>query len=263
MDLSETSSTRQKTPWGASLFSGFTIGVTEALVNHPLWVLKTRFQAGWPFTLRPAVLYRGIITHMVSSVPVDTIALGAARAINERALPENMSPTAKRIIAGFFGGILAGFAGSTCEMAMTWQQKEKSFSRAVRMIVQSVGPAHLMTGSIALSLREGVFWVGTYSATNLIEHNLRARGKGKLFSTFVAGLSSGVVCSFISQPFDNIKLVMQISPRQCSLIKTIGEMAKKEGHAAFFRGYNLRVLRVALAVMIEGALNNECERRFF
>ena len=64
---------KPKTTVAQSLITGSVAGAVEVLVDHPLWTIKTRLQNGEPFSLKPSVLYTGILANAASMVPITAI----------------------------------------------------------------------------------------------------------------------------------------------------------------------------------------------
>ena len=252
----------QNTPWHKSAGIGLVVGSTEAYVNHPLWALKTRMQAGYHFTLNPRVLYRGVVSHATSSVPLDALQISVSRFVMERFFSAETPIEKKRIVGGLVGGCSAALISCPAELIMTYQQNNMDFRSAVAKITQLGRLQNLYRGFLPTIGRESLFCCGFFSGVPLIKQKLVDLGHSELVSTFVSGILCGIGTAIISHPFDTIKTVVQASEEKKSGRAIAVEIFHKQGWSGYFTGLTMRLARVTSAVLILGGFNDYLERKF-
>ena len=255
---------KTETPIFQSACMGACMGATEALVNHPLWTIKTRIQSRLPFSLNPRVLYSGLGVHCVSSMPLDIIQVTVSRIFFEGRLLEHLQQANRRISAGFLGGAISAVVSCPAEMIMTQQQSKESFVEASRLILSSGKVSRFFTALIPTIMREGVFCCGVFAGVPLIEKKCKEAGLSSLASMSIAGVSSGLLATVGSQPFDMVKTIMQSAPLSLpiSIRASVHDLYRDFGVRGFFSGMGLRSIRVVSAVFILGNLNNYLEKTF-
>ncbi len=240
------------TPWQTSLFIGFTIGTTDAYINHPLWALKTRQQAGMPFTLNPRILYRGVVSHALSSVPMDMLQVTVSRVAMERLLPKDTSYTTRRLLGGLIGGTAAALISSPAELVMTCQQQGFNPITALK--------AHPFKGFLSAAGRDSLFCCGFFAAVPLVREALEEKDVSSSLAATVAGLSSGVFTAVISHPCDTLKTLIQSSKEKKTYKDAFKEAMQIHGWKGLFTGLPLRTARVASGIFILGTMNDFLER---
>lgn len=253
---------RPPTPISISLLIGALIGITEATVNHPLWVIKTLVQQNQRIIWRPSVLYRGFGVHIVSSVPLDICQVAVSRVFYERVFCQDWDITQRRIVSGFIGGAFSSLISAPSEMVMTWQQTGDSGEVATRKIIASGGVKRVFAGLIPAAARDGIFCCGVFAGVPLISRELEGRGVSSSVSDLAAGILSGFLAAIFSQPPDVIKTHMQSSTKPIRLGDSVLSIYKESGIIGFGSGFGLRVGRVISAVMILGNMNKKLEKIF-
>jgi len=70
----------------------------------------------------------------------------------------------------------------------------------------------------------------------------------KTYSTLLAGALSGVVTTYVSMPFDNIKTRMQsVDNKYKNMLECSGHMLRQEGVKVFWRATTPRLVRLTLS----------------
>lgn len=245
-------STSSTTPWHTNLFIGFAVGTTDAYINHPLWVLKTRQQLRQPFTLNPLVLYRGVFTHAMSSVPMDMLQVSISRIAMERFFADDMSYTKKRLISGCIGGTAAAFISTPVELCMTRQQQQLDPIATLKKTP--------FKGWVATAARDSLFCLGFFSAVPLLTTFFEKQGSPPPLATISAGLAAGVMTAVVSHPIDTIKTAVQGSLKHLSYAKACVDILKTDGPLGFVTGLPLRTARVASGILVLGSMNDFLEK---
>lgn len=253
---------RPPTPIWTSLLIGALIGITEASVNHPLWVIKTLVQQNQRIIWRPSVLYRGFGVHIVSSVPLDICQVAVSRVFYERVFPQDWDINQRRIVSGFIGGAFSSLISAPSEMVMTWQQTGDSGEVATRKIIASGGIKRVFAGLLPAAARDGIFCCGVFAGVPLISKELEKRGASSSVSDLAAGILSGFLAAIFSQPPDVIKTHMQSSAKPMRFRDSVISIYRESGIIGFGSGFGLRVGRVISAVMILGNMNKKLEKIF-
>ena len=241
-----------ETAWYISPLIGFAIGTTDAYVNHPLWAIKTRQQIGAPFTLNPRILYRGVVAHAMSSVPMDMLQVTVSRLSMDHLFSKETSYTNKRLFGGLIGGAFAALISSPVELIMTRQQQDLSPLEILRK-----NPLRGFSTTVA---RDSIFCAGFFAGVPLLREKFEERKVEPAIAALAAGIFSGVVTAVISQPFDTLKSNIQASIEPVSHRSAIYAIINKSGYRGLFTGLLMRMARVTSGVLILGVMNDALEQ---
>lgn len=251
----------QATSMSLNLLIGCTIGVSEAYVNHPLWALKTRMQQGKPLTLHPRILYRGVMAHAATSIPLDSIQTTACRVFLESDRLAFLPKGKRRLVAGLLGGCIGALISTPAEMIMTRQQDLQSgLSAACESLWREGKIRRLYAGFCGTTARDALFCCGFFAGVPILRSHLEQYHVATPLAVVVAGLLSGCFVAVISQPFDVMKTLVQSSSMTISNRYIIRQVYMRRGFLGFFSGLGLRVGRVASGIFILGALNDYLEK---
>ena len=189
---------------------GALTGLAEVLITNPFFVLKINMQQNKPWVLKPAAYYKGVMTNAIGFVPTTAIQVGANKWI-QSTLFNNQPTYAEQTGAAFTAGVLSSFVSCPIEMIRTLQNNhpETRLPTLLNRQLTSKGLSHLFVGQLATSLREGGFSVFFLAAPPVIKSKLRSYGMDDTTSHLVAGISSGVAATIITQPADTIKTTQQ------------------------------------------------------
>jgi hypothetical protein len=215
-DLSE----RQNTLLGVSA------AFIEAIILQPTLYFKNAAARGLPFTLNPAVFYRGTGASIVNECQMMAVQFGITSALQKQFaqkksfgsfeidLPLWVSTEGRDFMSAALGGMLSAFFSSPVELVMIQQQVYgKSVMRTIRSITQTSGVfsrSGLMRGVLPTVCRDGIYVTGMLGVTPLLQTILmRDHACSAGTAGFYASIVGGVAASLVSHPFDLVKTVMQ------------------------------------------------------
>ena len=242
------------------VLKGSVAGMTEVMIDHPLWSIKTRLQRGDAFTLHPRLLYRGILTNASSMVPVTAIQVGLDRSI--RAVfyhgVTDISDT-ERLVTAFTAGVGSSFVSCPTEMIMT-RQSRTGISPLVarRQLIAEGGWRCLWTALPATGMREGVFTAFFLAVTPMLKKKLETHALGEHASAVAAGMSAGVGAAVVSQLFDTVKTAQQTT--QTGFQASARRIYASHGFPGFFKGGLPRGLNVMSALTIMSYVNDKMDQ---
>lgn len=245
-------SNQNYTPVLHSGITGAFLGLAETYVNHPLWVMKTRRQCGYPFTLNLRVLYRGAGAEALTMVPIDIIQMIASTALNERVFDNrNEHSFLKRYAAGFMGGAIGGIGINGIESFMLLQQKHNTGClKTVCSLIEQKKFCLLVIGVKETMLRNGIYNTGFFSVAPKINEYMKDVIKEDNLSILASGALSGAFVSFLSHPMDTIKTKRQENEGVHSIAQTAVNIYREKGLAGFWLGVVPRSLRVVSGLTI-------------
>lgn len=250
-----------KTTVTQSLITGSVAGAIEVLVDHPLWTIKTRLQNGDPFSLRPSVLYTGMLANAASMVPITAIQVGFNTAIQNVFFKDALTDR-QRMGSAFIAGAFSSLVSCPTEMVMLHQGRMKTyFSSAAKHIVQQSGYSALCTGMMGTAMRDGLFTMSFLALTPILKEYLKPYCPDDAVTSIAAGVSAGVLATASSHVFDTIKTRQQKE----ALSKQMGFRAAARSLCAtggIFTGVVARGARVVSAVSIIAAVTAAMEARF-
>lgn len=242
------------------IVGGAAAGAAEVSADHPLWVLKTRYQdASIPknqkFTLDPRILYRGYFPNMFSMAPITAMQVAVAQGLRSL-FHTNKSPSEMQEAAyAAAGGAAAAVIAGPTEFLMSQQTKERGFFGTFLHNVRQQGWRGLVPGMAGTAVRDAKFTMGyAYLSPKLKEAFQEHMSEGA--ATIAAGACAGLPVAVLSQPWDTIKTRQQTGPKPTT---PMWELAKKivaeEGVNGLYKGSGWRMGRVGAAVMIMSEVN--------
>lgn len=260
------SESRSKTTLAQSLVTGSVAGATEVLVDHPLWVIKTRMQSGQPFSLNHRILYRGIVPNASSMIPSTALQVGFNRGFQEVLFKNtaDLSNT-QRLGSAFMAGMASSFVSCPTEMVMTYQGKMGGgFYQAGKQIVSQGGYRALFTGLLATALREGKFTAFFLGVTPMLKAQIQPHCSNDYTASLLAGMGAGVGATLASQGFDTLKTIQQTADlkKPMSFVGSVKKLYGTNGAYGFFKGGIPRGTRVMSAVTIMGFVADRMDTKF-
>lgn len=261
---------KPKTSLAYSMAIGPVAGFCEIMVNHPLWVLKTRRQNQYPFTLNPFILYKGIVPHALCEVLLTTLQIAPSIQLDEYfnspgGPKKNPLFSSFATLAGpFLGGGLCGLISNPIELIMTQQQKNAKsedsplanrFSKIGARIIQNNGIRRLGIGMPCMALREGIYTTSLFLGTSRFGKKLNNYVQNPMASSFLAGAASGLITSIATHPIDTVKTLQHdsvISKFPLTAYQAAKDIYKTGGYLSFYRGLLERSARVVSATAIVG-----------
>ena len=187
---------------------------TTLLQSTNYW--KNAKQQGLPFTLNPAVLYRGYTANVVNNgfcVGSQFFLNGLVRKLLLRGEDRTMSD-AEKIGCGFSAGALSGIVCGPIELVMIQQQRSGLSMGATISEIVGGGASSIFRGTLGMMAREGIYCGGYLGIMPVARRKIResnpyglgaTEDTARLAATFIAG----PICSFLSHPADTLKTCMQ------------------------------------------------------
>ncbi|MBA2655014.1 MAG: hypothetical protein H0U71_08140 [Gammaproteobacteria bacterium] len=244
---------------------GSIAGATEVIINHPLWRIKTRMQTKQSFTLKPNVLYSGIVPNAASMIPTTAMQVGFNGCFQNLFFKDAKElSNSQQVTTAFLAGTVSSLVSCPTEMVMTHQTKEVNFYPTAKNLYQQGNYQRLFTALPATALREGMFAAFFLVGTPMLKKHISPYCTNDNFSSLVAGMGAGLGATIASQGIDSIKTEQQsAAPKMIvSFNRAIKNLYTKEGVYGFFKGSVPRGIRVMSAVTILSSVKEKMENRF-
>ena len=244
-----------------SIFSGSFIGAIEVLVNYPLWSIKVQIQNGDPFTLNPKMLYRGLVPNAFSMIPTTALQVGLDQWFQNYLFKDTAALSQKQLTAtAFFAGVGSSMICCPTEMIMLKQRYDRlSFLVATQRLIQQRGVSSLYSGLVATALREGLFTSFFLVATPALKAKIKPYYSNDYGASLLAGFTSGVGATLMSQGVDTIKTRQQSASTTMGFVQTAKQIYASQGMPGFFKGTIPRGVRVMSAITLMGFVNEKIE----
>ncbi len=268
----------QQTSVLTSIGIGAVAGAAEIGLNHPLWVIKTRQQNGYPFRLNPFILYKGILAHATSEVFLCILQVSCAiqtqEAINNRNktsdghIPKSVS-LFSAVTGGAIGGGLSALVTNPTELVMTVQQKrikqqgrgsavsQHNFFELASELQKKYGMSRLLLGLPCTGIREIFYTAAYFAGTSAGSEYLLKYLPSVWLSAMLSGASMGLLAAFLTHPFDTIKTVQHgeaDATTGCAALQACKKIYSTRGAMGFFDGLAARAGRVASATAVIGTV---------
>ena len=264
------------------LFGGFS-GMAATCIIQPIDTVKVRIQimgesrsvgsksplaVGRKILAEEGVasLYRGLDSALMRQATYTTARLGIYRSLfnNREAHHGGSIPFYEKVAISMTAGFLGSLIGNPSDLALVRFQADqtlpveerrnyKNVFDALRRIVAEEGVLGLWKGSAptvarAMSLNAGQ--LATFE--ELKEQVEKFRGKSDIWTRVIASTGSGIVCSCVSLPFDNIKTKLQkqkagpdgVLPYK-GLVDCFSKTVAREGFFGLWVGLPTFIIRIA------------------
>lgn len=257
-----------------SMVGGSLSAALEVGVNHPLWVLKTRYQVGLPFVLDRKILYTGMVTNLFSQIPITVIQVSMNGAVKQWVFKDEDPSHLQRMGIAFFAGAFSAFASTPAETGMTYMEAtEKGFIASSKMLVTKRGISALYAGLFETMLRDGGFSAAYLAGQPIVkewiislvtkEENSKTSLPQKILISTASGVSVGILAAVATQTADTVKTVRQKAAQTHHIpIKDVLKELGKEGVKGYLRGGFWRCLRIGSAVTLMGEVGERVENYF-
>jgi hypothetical protein len=238
-----------------NLMIGSSAATIECLCLQPTLYAKNAMALGWPLTLNPMVLYRGIGASLANEVGQMSLQFLFAGALKARLGSE------REMLAAAAGGAIVAVVASPLELLMIQQQSYGGgLVGTVRGIVRDHGLAAsgLYRGLIPCIARDSIYVGGMLGVTPVVQRQLLdstslSTAQASLAASAVGGIFGGVV----SHPFDVVKTCMQGDLERASygsMLGTARTLLAQGGLRRLFSGVFFRTVNITGTVYIA----NEC-----
>jgi solute carrier family 25 oxoglutarate transporter 11 len=264
------------------LFGGFS-GMSATCIIQPIDTVKVRIQimgenlsqgstsplaVGRKILAEEGVfsLYRGLDSALMRQATYTTARLGIYRTLfNKRELHYGGAiPFYEKVLISMTAGFLGSLIGNPSDLALVRFQADQTLPKELRRnykhvfdafgrIVAEEGFLSLWKGSAptvarAMSLNAGQ--LATFE--ELKEVVAKIRGKADIITRIIAVTGSGIVCSCVSLPFDNIKTKLQKQKADANgvlpykgLVDCFSKTVAREGFFGLWVGLPTFIIRIA------------------
>ena len=226
------------------------IGSTiEALTQHPLNIIKNSKQYNTKIQWNPRFLYKGL-TIGTSTASFITAAQYLSYGKIHNSLSGKLSERNNSFVSASLCGFSMAFIVNPIEMGIIQQCKYYNLNtrNIIKLNIRQNGYKFLYRGFFATSVRETMYGFGLLALTPYLENKFNDLGLKKCDSA-CAAITSGIILTTISHPFDTIKTVQQYNMYQKIDYKkylTINNL---------YKGYLFRTLRNSCAFLILNQTN--------
>jgi len=238
---------------------------TTLLQSTNYW--KNAAQQNLPFTMNPAVLYRGYFANVLnngfcvmSQFFLNGLVKRALTGGTDRELGKG-----EKIFAGFSAGALSGVVCGPIELVMIQQQRKGGGLIGTAIEMAKGGPNTFFRGTLGMMAREGIYCGGYLGIMPVVREAVRTNypdsigateDKARLAATFIAG----PICCFASHPPDTMKTCMQ-GDIEHAKYKGYGQTTRTiiadSGVKALWAGVPWRLFRQSCAVFLFDKLASE------
>jgi solute carrier family 25 citrate transporter 1 len=278
---------KQKMTFLQSLVTGSLAGVTEVMIDHPLFVLKlfvqtdkengmrrsyeTRLQhmlrVAQYFRADPVrLLYRGLTLNLLSMTPITAAQVGLNTFFQKACFGDRPISGTEKIITAFAAGAGSALISGPAERIMTLQNSNPgpSFISIGKTIWEKGGVRSLAVGTPGTMGRDGLFsaffLAGMPLLKDLIRTHLAPTINTNAQVTVLAGTTSGVLATILSHGFDTVKAKQQACSFEkpaLSFLKSAKEIYAEAGISGFTKGMPARGARVVSAITIIGTVTEK------
>ncbi|BDA42467.1 probable mitochondrial carrier protein PET8 [Coccomyxa sp. Obi] len=252
-----------------NIAAGATAGAVVEAALYPLDTIKTRLQTAtsggglralWQSGGGKA-LYSGILGNLAGVVPASAIFMGVYEPV--KTAVEHRVPEDRQFLGSLCGGVAAGLAASFVRVpteVIKQRMQTGEFTgaiRAVQGIVRREGARGLFAGYGSFLLRDLPFDAIEFMAYEQLKKAYKASlkrgttGRTELSAaeTSVVGALAGAVTGLVTTPLDVIKtrlMTQGVSRKYDGIFDCARKIAKQEGAATFFKGWEPRVLWISI-----------------
>lgn len=243
------------------VLSGVIAGLAEVLVNHPLWVVKTRMQMGSESPWRLRGLYRGLFSNITSMVPLIASRLFLANYFQRVLFNDEKLENYQLIVSGLLGGAIPSLVSGPLELIRTKEvEKNTSFISTIQRITKRRGVVALGSGMLGTAARDGLYTAGFFALYPGIRNKMDVCfPENSSTNALLSKPLAGAVAAFSSQPLDTIKIYQQINCEKTGIStpQAFKNIMSQHGFRGFFMGATPRIFRVISAITIISTVNEE------
>eukprot|EP00965_Chrysotila_dentata_P241650 6204406-Pleurochrysis_carterae.AAC.4 len=238
---------------------------TTLLQSTNYW--KNAQQQRLPFTLNPAVLYRGYGANVLNN-GFCVMTQFFLNGLTKKALTggsDRPLTASEKIGSGFIAGALSGIVCGPIELVMIQQQRKGGSLLGTTINCIKAGPSVFFRGTTGMCAREGIYCGGYLGIMPVVREYVRktypdSAGKTEDSARLTAALIAGPVCSFASHPPDTMKTCMQGDIEQTKFkgyAQTTAVLRAETGLPALWRGMPWRLFRQLCAIFLFDKISAE------
>ena len=243
---------------------GVICGATDCTLLQSTNYWKNASQQGLPFSLNPAILYRGYTVNVLQNaacVMSQFYLAGVLKKALTGGADRPLSPSEK-IFSGVSAGAISSIFAGPMELVMIQQQVKGGGLMATAGSVASQGPSTVFRGTLGMALREGIYAGGFLGIIPVVREELQKRNpdwsadKARVIGTAIAG----PLCSMASHPPDTIKTCLHgdvEGKKFRDYSQGIKTVISERGVAGLWAGAPWRIFRQACCFMLFDKINTD------
>ena len=242
---------------------GFFCGFADCTLLQSTNYWKNAQQQGLPFTLNPAVLYRGYTVNVLQNgfcVMSQFFLAGQLKKAMTGGTDRELSNTEK-IVSGVSAGAISSIVAGPMELIMIQQQVKGTglFSTATEMVAQ--GPGTLFRGTTGMMLREGLYAGGFLGIIPVARQEIQnATGWSADQARIAATVTCGPLCSMCSHPPDTLKTCLQGDIERKTFEgyrQTAKKLIEERGMSSLWAGAPWRIFRQFCCFLLFDKINTD------
>lgn len=244
-----------------NLLVGGIVGVSEVLLNNPLFNIIERIQRKKAFSFNPRILYQGSAFKLAVMVPATAVQVSITAF-----LEKNVKDKSIGIVPACVGGAVSALINTPAEMATLHANRLNTNNTKLECILKKQNLCWIYTGVANTAIRDGVFTAGFLVAPEIIEKQLQKRlGKQAKCAETLSGPIAGVIAAGLSHPFEAIKNMQQkhALEEKISFAEAANKIAHAEGLFGLYKKnqFSLRAMRIVSAVSIMSYVEKRLQLR--
>ena len=211
----------------------------EVMIQHPLVILKNKYQYGSKLDFNFNFFYKGVFINMFG--------LGIITGYQFYVYKYLYNINKSDFTSSFLSGLSSGFIASPTEMFIIQKFNYRSFWEMNIKLIKKHGVLKVYTrGLFHTMMREAIYTSGMLSLTPYIEHKLN-KYEHNVKNGLIASILSGIISGTLSHPFDTMKTLRQY------------HFKNNNYKRVYFKGYFPRLIRLIGTYFII----NETNQRFY
>lgn len=228
----------------------------EGLLLQPTLYWKNARQQGLPFSLNPAIIYRGTGAALCNEIGQMTIQFSATRLFRGAD-----SSLAGELGAAAAGGVLTAAFATPVELVMIQQQRHAGGLLGTPLRLAKAHGLSVLGRAFGLAAcRDSIYTCGMLGVTPAVQRTMQEHGLSQAAASLAASVVGGVAGGVLSHPFDVVKTCMQGDVEQEVYAGTLSSclhLYRNGGFGRLLHGVGWRTLNITATVFIA----NECLQR--
>eukprot|EP00049_Salpingoeca_infusionum_P011389 m.198158 g.198158 ORF g.198158 m.198158 type:complete len:278 (-) comp14915_c0_seq1:538-1371(-) len=235
---------------------GVAAGCIEVSIMQPTVYWKNTAQQRRPFSMNPALVYRGLTVNMLNMGLLTGLQMPVTSSVQRLIKGDSIQSLThgETIASSLIGGFVSGIVSTPLELIIVQQQNlGKSIPATALALVRQHGTSVLGRGMIHTCMREAIYTSGYLGMAPVLSDILKSKGSDPGHARFMSAVIAGTVGATLSHPFDTIKTCLQGDTHQVhyrSTLQTARLIYSESGIAGFYRGFSFRTARTICSVYI-------------